>query len=102
MEKRLKVVWTENAIQDLSIIKKYIAEDSLDRSERWIEELLEAGESLGTLASRGRLVPEFDQENLRELLIGNYRLVYRLSLKLVEILTVFEGHRQFRKDDIKG
>lgn len=100
MEKKLKVVWTENAIHDLSVIKKFIAEDSLNRSERWVEELLDAGESLSTLASRGRIVPEFNQEKLRELLIGNYRLVYRLSLRLVEILTVFEGHRQLRKDDI--
>lgn len=97
----MKVVWTENSVQDLLIIKKYIAEDSPERSDRWIEELLEAGESLSALASRGRLVPELNQENLRELLIGNYRLVYRLSLKVIEILTVFEGHRQIRKDDIE-
>ena len=101
MEKKRKVVWTDNAIQDLAIIKEYIAEDSLARSEKWVTELLDAGEGLSTFANRGRVVPEFNQDKLRELLIDSYRLVYRLSPKLVEIVTVFEGHRQLRKDDVK-
>jgi plasmid stabilization system protein ParE len=101
MNKGLKVLWTENAIQDLLGIKAFIAQDSIDRAEDWLRELYAAGENLSQFSSRGRIVPEFNKDNLRELLIENYRLVYRIKSTTVEILTVFEGHRQFKAKDLK-
>lgn len=96
-----KVFWTEKAVKDLLEIKEYIAEDSLNRAEGWILELFNSGDSLIKLPKRGRIVPEFKQENLRELLINNYRLVYRIKKTSIEIITIFEGHRQLNKSDIK-
>jgi toxin ParE1/3/4 len=101
MGKDLKVLWTENAIQDLLGIKAFIAQDSIDRAEEWIPGLYAAGENLSRLSSRGRIVPELSQEKLRELLIENYRLVYRVRSTSVEIITVFEGHRQLKAKDLK-
>ena len=101
MSKDLKVHWTENAIQDLLGIKAFIAQDSSSRAEDWVVELYAAGENLSRLSSRGRIVPEFNQADLRELLIENYRLVYRVTSTSVEIITVFEGHRQLKKKDFK-
>lgn len=100
MGKDLKVLWTENAIQDLLGIKAFIAQDSIDRAEEWITGLYAAGENLSRLSGRGRIVPEFNQENLRELLIENYRLVYRVKSASVEIITVFEGHRQLKAKNL--
>ena len=97
MKNVLKILWTENAIQDLLIIKEFISQDSVERAETWVLELYQAGESLVNFSVRGRIVPEFNQENLRELLIENYRLVYRITAVSIEILTVFEGHRQFKE-----
>jgi toxin ParE1/3/4 len=101
MSKDCKVLWTENAIQDLLGIKTFIAQDSIDRAEEWIIELFNAGENLSQFSTRGRIVPEFNQKNLRELLIENYRLVYRVNSKNIEIITVFEGHRQLKAKDLK-
>lgn len=101
MGKDFKVLWTENAIEDLLAIKEYISEDSPDRAESWILELFRTGERLVNLPTRGRIVPEFKQENLRELLIDNYRLVYRIKKATIEIITVFEGHRHLNKKDLK-
>lgn len=101
MSKGLKVLWTENAIQDLLGIKAYIAQDSIDCAEEWVAELYSAGENLSQFSSRGRIVPEFNQDNLRELLIVNYRLVYRTKPTTVEIITIFEGHRQLKAKDLK-
>ncbi len=101
MRKDLKVLWTENAVQDLLGIKTFIAQDSIDRAEEWLVELYKAGENLSQFSSRGRIIPEFNQENLRELLIENYRLVYRVTSTTVEIIAVFEGHRQFKAKDLK-
>lgn len=97
MSKDFKVLWTENAMEDLLAIKEYISEHSADRAEAWALELLNSGERLINLPTRGRIVPEFKQENLRELLINNYRLVYRIKKTSIEIITVFEGHRQLNK-----
>jgi plasmid stabilization system protein ParE len=70
------------------------------RAETWSLEFFNSGESLVNLPTRGRIVPEFKQENLRELLLDNYRLVYRIKKTSIEIITVFEGHRQLSKKDL--
>ena len=98
----LKILWTENSLQDLLAIKRFISLDSSKRAKNWIQELYSSGEELTIFPQRGRIVPELDQENIRELLIENYRLVYRLNPTSIEILTVFEGHRQLKKKDIKN
>ncbi|MBY0386463.1 type II toxin-antitoxin system RelE/ParE family toxin [bacterium] len=89
----MKIVWTENAVQDLLSIKEYISLDSSVRAEQWILVLYNAGEDLINMPHRGRVVPEFNRDEIRELLIENYRLVYRVKAKCIEVLTVFEGHR---------
>ena len=101
MSKDLKILWTENAVQDLQAIKDFISQDSPSRATTWLQALFDRGEALRDFPSRGRIVPEFNQENLRELLIENYRLVYRVKSASIEILTIFEGHRQIQKKDVE-
>lgn len=101
MATELKARWTENSIQDLLVIKEFISLDSPNRAGTWIGELYTSGENLASFPQRGRIVPEFNQENIRELLIENYRLVYRVKATAIEILAVFEGHRRLNKKDIK-
>lgn len=96
MSKGLKVLWTENSIQDLESIKEFISQDSITRVEEWVLKFFNIGESLFLLSGRGRIVPEFGQDNLRELLVENDRLVYKINSATVEIISIFEGHRQFR------
>ena len=101
MKKSVKTLWTENAIQDLLVIKDFISQDSPNDAEEWILKLYNAGEEIMDFPHRGRIVPEFNKEDLRELLISNYRLVYRVKNSVIEIITVFEGHRQLNKKDLK-
>ena len=46
----------------------------------------------------GRKVPEFDQDDVREVLLRNYRIVYRIHATEIRVLTVFEGHRLLPQD----
>lgn len=102
MKKSLfKTLWTENAIQDLLAIKDFISQDSPSNAEEWILKLYSAGEEIIDFPHRGRIVPEFNQEDLREMLISNYRFVYRIKNFTIEIITVFEGHRRLNKKDVK-
>jgi hypothetical protein len=48
----------------------------------------------------GRVVPELQRDDIRELLLRTYRIVYRLRPAEIHVLTVFEGHRLLRKQDI--
>lgn len=89
-------------MQDLLAIKDFISLDSPEMADKWVQELYSSGENLASFSQRGRIVPEFNRENIRELLIENYRLVYRVKPTSIEILAIFEGHRQLKRKDIKN
>jgi len=52
------------------------------------------------LPAMGRTVPELPGTGVREIIEGRYRIVYRIRAKGIQVLTVFEGHRQFPTDDV--
>jgi toxin ParE1/3/4 len=85
--------WTDRAKRDLAEIGDYIAQDNPVAAERWVESLLDPAKRAATLPLSGRRVPEIGRDEVRELLLRKYRLVYRVLDKTVDVLTVFEGHR---------
>lgn len=89
-----KVVWTRQAVRDLDAIRAYIARDSERYARLVAESLAHAVERLEVFPFSGRVVPEFHDESIREVLWGNYRIVYRVSEGLVEVATVFHGSRR--------
>jgi len=95
------VIWSARAERDLSAIRAYVASDDPRAADRLLERLVDGGESLSALPRRGRPVQEMPGRDLRELVIRNYRLVYRVRGDRVDILTVFEGHRLFREEDVQ-
>ena len=94
----LAVRWTERARTDLIEIGEFIAADSPAAADRWIEKLLSAGKRIGAAPLAGRRVPELSLDDLREVLVRSYRIVYRVHAKRVDVLTVFEGSRRLRLD----
>ncbi len=96
----MKLVWTATAIARLELIEDYIAADDPDAAARFVDAIIEVGDSLADSPSRGRNVPELPGAGLREVIHRGYRIVYRPTSKQVEILTVFEGHRLLRDDEL--
>jgi len=96
----VKVVWSDQALVRLVEIREFVAQDSPTAALRLVTSLVDRGDSLSRLAQRGRPVPGFDAQGLRELIDGNYRLVYRVKGDIVEILTVFERHRLLPEEDL--
>ena len=97
----MKIIWTHEALVQLTEIEDYISKDSPERAARFVDQLIERAE--GALSGNprvGRTVPEIANSDIRELLLNNYRIVYRLNKNNIEILTVFEGHRLLRIDEI--
>jgi toxin ParE1/3/4 len=75
---------------------KYIALDSPAAARRLAADAVRAGESLSELSERGRVVPELNDPRYRELLVGAYRLVYRVDDEHVSIVAFVHGARDFR------
>jgi plasmid stabilization system protein ParE len=91
----VKVRWSRRALWDLREIGGFISRDSPQAARRWVGRLQERAKKAAFMPRAGRMVPELNLEQIREVLIGNYRIVYRLKPQEIEILTVFEGHRLF-------
>lgn len=98
----MEVIWTPRALDSLEGIHQYIARDNPDAAARFVTRLFDRGERVGFAPRAGRVVPEFARQELREVLEGNYRIVYEVAADSVFILFVFEGHRQLRASDITG
>lgn len=100
--KGLTIVWTDRAREDLIALGEYIAADGSAAAARWAGRLVAAVERLAVFPWSGRRVPELrDRTDLREVIQGAYRIVYRVTRDAVVVLTVFEGHRRF-PDDLPG
>ena len=89
----MKVVWTEHALQCLTEIEDYIAMDDPATAVVFVERLIRRTDILVDQPQAGRTVPEVPGRELRELIEGNYRIVYRNNESNVEMLTVFEAHK---------
>ena len=88
-----KVIWTETAWRDLERTADFIAADSPGYAASFVLGIREHARSLDEFALRGRVVPELDDPNVRELLIGNYRLIFEVHERTVYILGLIHGAR---------
>lgn len=91
------ITWSREAGENLAQIEEFIARDSLERAIRFVDALIDHVETmLPDNPGSGRVVPEIGNPDIRELIYRGYRIVYRLQGDVLEILTVFEGHRLLR------
>jgi toxin ParE1/3/4 len=88
-----RVAWTRQAILDVEAIRNYISRDSQRYAAVVVDRIVKAVDRLEEFPLSGRSVPERPDTKLREMLCGNYRIVYRVSGDLVEVVTVFHGAR---------
>ncbi len=98
----MKIVWSPLAIDRVAEIAQYIAQDSPNSAQKWVESIFKVVESLEQFPKSGRVVPEIIQDDFREIIHGNYRIIYRLHSKNVSILTVRHGRQILPVDEIKA
>jgi len=96
----MKIIWSPLAIERVSEIAEYIAEDNISASINWINELFEKIEPLNEFPESGRTIPELNRNNIRDLISGNYRIVYRIGTKQISILTVRHMKQILPTDEI--
>ena len=89
----VKIVWTPEALRDLKNIFDYISLDSPKSASRVTKKIIQRIEILSSFPKMGRVVPEFQREELRELIEGSYRLVYLVKTKSVEVIRIHHSSR---------
>lgn len=87
------VRWTLGAREDLREIVEYIGEDSITYAAAMAGRIVAAAERLRRHPRLGRVVPEYEDEMIREVIVGSYRLVYGLRGQRVGIVAVVHGSR---------
>ena len=90
-----RVQWTLQAVGDLEAIRDFIALDSPSRAHRFVERALNAVERIPDHPFAGRRIPEIRDESIREVFLGSYRVVYRVGVEEVVVLTVVHAARRF-------
>jgi len=85
----MEVIWTRQAIQMVNDFVNYIAQVNYKTAEQWALELMSQTDKLADHPRIGRVVPEYNEESLRELIVGNYRLPYRIREDRIYIEAVW-------------
>ncbi len=97
----MKIIWSPLAINRASEIADYIAQDKPSAAKRWINEVFIKVEQLKSSPQIGRIVPEISDNKFRELIYGNYRIIYRMEIEQISILTIRHGKQILPIDEIK-
>jgi toxin ParE1/3/4 len=98
----VKIVWTELSISDLREIFEYIADDSVRYASITTNKVYLRVQPLADNPLIGRIVPEFNEISIRELIEGNYRIIYRIKSEIqIDVLRVYHVARLLKKKNLK-
>ena len=90
----MNVVWADEAKAHLDGIYQYIKRDAPFYATQTVDKLTHRVDQLIDHPRSGRIVPKYDDEGLRELIVHPYRLIYRLKPDRIDIIAVFHGAQQ--------
>lgn len=101
-ETKRELIWSNVALARLIEIRNGLAEKDPRAARKVLRLLLARAAQLADFPNLGRAVPELPASEFRELIEKQYRIVYRVREKTIEIVTVFEGYREFPMGDVGG
>ncbi len=87
----MKVRWTETAEDHLDAIYAFIAKDSPGYALRMVDRLTRRSQQIADFPLSGRKVPEYEMEQIREVIEGPYRIIYYLKPDQIDVLAVIHG-----------
>ena len=92
----VRVKWTNNALEELDDIARYISKDSPKYAKILMNQIFEMASHLEQFPKLGRKVPEYNDPNLREIIYKNYRIIYLIKEDQLEIISVIHGSRKLK------
>jgi addiction module RelE/StbE family toxin len=98
----MRIIWSPLAVERAAEIAEYISRDNPTAAEKWIDTVFSKVEQLKSFPESGRIVPEINSKDFRELIYGNYRIIYRVEKIQVSILTIRHGKQILPIDEIQA
>jgi len=96
----MKIIWSPLSVERMTEISEYIAEDNPNASITWIESIFEIIGRLKQFPESGRIVPEIDKPHIREIIHGNYRIIYKIRQEEIFILTIRHFKQILPSDEV--
>lgn len=87
----MNVHWTDTAVAHLVAIYERIAQDAPVYAQRMIDRLTKRSEQIATFPESGRMVPEYEAPDIREVIENPYRIIYRIKVDQIDVLAVVHG-----------
>ncbi|HVM60509.1 MAG TPA: type II toxin-antitoxin system RelE/ParE family toxin [Verrucomicrobiae bacterium] len=94
----MNVHWTETAQGHLDAIYHYIAQNSPEYAKRTVDRLTRRSQQIGDFPQSGRVVPEYQLEQIREVIEGSYRIIYYINPDQVDVLAVIHTARNVLRE----
>ncbi len=96
----MKIIWSPLSLDKVGEISDNIGENNLEAGVKWLNQLFEKVESLQKFPQSGRIVPELNRKDIRELIFGNYRIIYRIDDDVIYILTIRHSKQILSSDNL--
>jgi plasmid stabilization system protein ParE len=94
----MKVHWTDNAIAHLLDIYEYIAHDSPLYAKLIIDRITKRSEQIAEFPMSGRKVPEYEADDIREMIEKPHRIIYRIKPNQIDVLAVVHCAQLLQED----
>jgi len=88
-----RLEWSPAAIEDLESIALYVARDSSVYAAAVVKAILDITRKLSRFPFAGRVVPEMDDDNIREMFVYSYRVIYRIRGRIITVASIVHGRR---------
>jgi addiction module RelE/StbE family toxin len=88
-----RIVWSPRALDDIDSIASYISRDSTAHASTVVTKIVRVTRTLRRFPFAGRIVPEFEDESMRERFVYSYRIIYRVEGQIVTVAAVIHGNR---------
>jgi addiction module RelE/StbE family toxin len=89
----IKLEWSNEALEDIESIATYIEKDSPVYAKSVVAKIFEKSEIIKDFTQLGRVVPEINDSNIREIFVYSYRLIYKIDSHMVLFVAVIHGKR---------
>ena len=95
----MEVYWTDTAQGHLAAIHAYIAQDSPEYATRVVDILTYRSQQIGQYPRSGRMVPEYEHKQIREVIEGSYRIIYHIKADQIDVLAVIHVARNVLQEN---
>ncbi|CAC9530807.1 hypothetical protein BHECKSOX_2310 [Bathymodiolus heckerae thiotrophic gill symbiont] len=96
----MEIEWSPLAIERVIEMAEYIALDKPDVAMQWANDIFDSTDKLMEHPRSGRIVPEIQEDDYRELIEGNYRIIYLIGVSKISVLTVRHGKQLLSVEDL--